>query len=95
MDLIFDRTGDSLAIQRFNSNDSVTVQNWYVGADDQIESIQAGDGSVLANQQVQQLIQAMAGFTTQTGLTWGQGIAQRPQDVQAILAANWQPTEQH
>ena len=29
-----------------------------------------------------QLIQAMASFSQQTGLTWGQGIAQQPQQVQ-------------
>jgi hypothetical protein len=39
---------------------------------------------------VDQLIQAMASFTTQTGLTWEQGIVQQPQDVQAVLAASWQ-----
>jgi hypothetical protein len=32
----------------------------------------------------------MAGFTQQSELTWDQAIDQRPQDVQAILAANWQ-----
>jgi len=31
----------------------------------------------------------MATFTTQTGLTWDQGIDQQPQDVQNILAASW------
>jgi hypothetical protein len=36
------------------------------------------------------LIQAMAGFTQQTGLTWDQAIDQQPQDVQAIIAASWQ-----
>ena len=33
---------------------------------------------------------AMASFTSQNGLTWDQAVAQRPQDVQNILAANWQ-----
>jgi hypothetical protein len=42
------------------------------------------------NTKVDQLIQAMAGFSTQTGLTWEQGIAQRPLEVQTILAASWQ-----
>ena len=40
--------------------------------------------------QVDQLIQAMAGFTQQTGLTWDQATDQRPQDVQNVLAASWQ-----
>jgi hypothetical protein len=39
---------------------------------------------------VDQLIQAMASFSQQTGLTWDQAIDQKPQDVQAILTANWQ-----
>jgi hypothetical protein len=42
------------------------------------------------NNQVDQLIQAMAAFTQQSGLSWDQAIDQRPQDVQTILAANWQ-----
>jgi hypothetical protein len=44
----------------------------------------------LLSTQVDQLIQAMAGFTQQTGLTWDQAIDQRPQDVQTVLAASWQ-----
>ena len=32
----------------------------------------------------------MASFTSTTGLTWDQAIDQRPQDVQAVLAASWQ-----
>ena len=42
------------------------------------------------NTQVDQLIQAMATFTQQTGLSWDQAIDQRPQNVQAVLAASWQ-----
>ena len=42
--------------------------------------------------QVEQLIQAMTTFSAQNGgLTWDQAIDQRPDDVQAILAANWMP----
>ena len=44
----------------------------------------------LLSTQVDQLIQAMAGFTAQTGLTWDQAIDQRPQDVQTVLAVSWQ-----
>ena len=59
------------------------------GAPYQTEVLQAGDGSQLLNTQVDQLIQAMAGFSAQSGLSWDQAIDQRPQDVQMILAANW------
>lgn len=51
----------------------------------------AGNGQTLLSTQVDQLIQAMASFSLQTGLTWDQAIDQRPQDVQTVLAANgWQ-----
>ena len=40
--------------------------------------------------QVDQLIQAMATFTQQTGLSWDQAIEQQPQAVQTVLAASWQ-----
>ena len=39
--------------------------------------------------QVEQLIQAMASFSQQSGLSWDQAIDQRPKDVQTVLAANW------
>ena len=68
----------------------MTIQNWYSGATNQAETIQAGNGQTLLSTQVDQLIQAMAGFTAQTGLTWDQAIDQRPQDVQTVLAASWQ-----
>jgi hypothetical protein len=35
------------------------------------------------------LIQAMASFSQQSGLSWDQAIDQRPQQVQAVLAASW------
>lgn len=43
---------------------------------------------VLLNSQVDQLIQAMAQFSQQSGLTWDQAIDQLPRDVQAVLASN-------
>jgi hypothetical protein len=44
---------------------------------------------------VDQLIQAMAGFTQDTGLSWGDAIAgngtvQQQAQFQGIIAANWQ-----
>ena len=90
MDLVLSRQVNDLRVSVHGTTDQVTIQNWYLGTANQVETIQAGNGQHLLNNQVQQLIQAMASFTTQTGLTWDQGIAQRPQEVQPILAANWQ-----
>jgi Ca2+-binding RTX toxin-like protein len=89
-DLVLSRQANDLRVLIHGSSDRINVQNWYLGTTNQIETIQAGNGQTLLNTQVNQLIQAMAGFTAQTGLTWDQAIDQRPQDVQTILAASWQ-----
>ncbi len=90
LDLMISRQVNDLRLSIHGSTDSVTLQNWYVGTTNRMETIQAGNGSLLLSTQVDQLIQAMASFNQQTGLTWDQAIDQRPQDVQTILAANWQ-----
>jgi len=40
---------------------------------------------------VDQLIQAMAAYTATTGLSWAAAAMERPAEVEAILAAHWQP----
>jgi hypothetical protein len=77
------------------TSDHVTIRNWYASANNRIETIEAGGGQVLLSTQVNQLLQAMATFTRQTGLSWealagGAGTAQQQTDFQNILAANWQ-----
>jgi Ca2+-binding RTX toxin-like protein len=90
LDLVLTRQANDLRLSVHGSSDSITIQNWYTSpATNQIEDIQAGNGQHLVNTQVDQLIQAMAGFSQQSGLTWDQAIDQRPQQVQAVLAANW------
>ena len=90
LDLIFARNGNDLDLSLHGSTDQIDLQNWYAGGSNQVNVIQAGNGEQLVNTKVDQLIQAMASFSQQTGLTWDQGIEQQPQAVQTILAANWQ-----
>lgn len=90
LDLIISQQANDLRLTIYGSTDQMTIQNWYTSTNSQIETIQAGNGQQLLNTKVNQLIQAMATFGAQTGLTWEQAIAQRPQDVQNILAASWQ-----
>ena len=91
LDLVLSRQVNDLRIALYGGTEQVTIQNWYTSPTaNQVETIQAGNGQTLLSTQVDQLIQAMANFSTQTGLTWEQGIAQQPQNVQAVLAASWQ-----
>ena len=90
LDLVISRQANDLRLAIHGSTDSITIQNWYTSpTTNQIETIQAGNGQTLLNAQVDQLIQAMASFSQQTGLTWDQAIDQRPQEVQTVLAASW------
>jgi Ca2+-binding RTX toxin-like protein len=91
LDLVLSKQVNDLRIAIHGSSDQITIQNWVTGTANQTEVIQAGGGEVLLNSQVDQLIQAMAQFGADNGgITWDQAIDQRPQDVQQILAANWQ-----
>jgi trimeric autotransporter adhesin len=90
LDLVISRQANDLRLAIHGSSDQITVQNWYTSSVNRTETIQAGNGQTLLSTQVDQLIQAMAQFTAQTGLTWDLAIDQRPQDVQAVLAASWQ-----
>jgi Ca2+-binding RTX toxin-like protein len=90
LDLVLSRQANDLRLAIHGSADQVTVKGWYLGRTNHLETIQAGNGEVLISTQADQLIQAMAAFTQQTGLTWDQAIDQRPQDVQTVLAASWQ-----
>jgi Ca2+-binding RTX toxin-like protein len=89
IDLIISQQANDLRISIYGTTDQLTIQNWYTSTNNQNETVQAGNGQQLLNTKVDQLIQAMATFGAQTGLTWEQAIAQRPQDVQNILAASW------
>jgi Ca2+-binding RTX toxin-like protein len=90
LDLVLSRQVNDLRIAIHGSSDQVTIQNWYSGAANQTETIQAGDGEVLLNSAVDQLIQAMAQFGADNGgITWDQAIDQHPQEVLPILAASW------
>jgi hypothetical protein len=92
LDLVISRVANDLRIAVHGTSDQVTIQNWYTGAGSQIESIQAGDGRVLLNSQVNQLIEAMARFTATSGVSWDQALNNPGlvPAVQSIVTANWQ-----
>jgi Ca2+-binding RTX toxin-like protein len=89
LDLVISRQANNLRLSIHGSTDYVTIQNWYTSSSNRTETIQAGNGQTLLSTQVDQLIQAMASFSQQTGLTWDQAIDQQPTQVQAVLAASW------
>ncbi|MDO8598352.1 MAG: hypothetical protein Q7R45_17215, partial [Sulfuricaulis sp.] len=92
LNLVFRQSGSNLLMSLHGTTDSLNINSWYSGAAYQTEVFKAANNSTLLNTQVDQLIQAMAQFsTTHGGITWDQAIDQNPNEVQAVIAAYWQP----
>ena len=88
-DLIFKYVNNNLQISQHGSTDSVTVNSWQYGKSYQIENVRTANGSMITNTQVDKLIQAMATFQHDTGMSWEQALKSQPSKVQTILQDYW------
>ena len=86
--LWFAKSGNNLIVSAIGTTDSMTVQNWYSGNAYHVEKFQTSDGKTLLDTQVQNLVQAMAGFAPpsagQTTLP-----ANYQNSLNTVIAANW------
>lgn len=88
--IIFARIYDNLNISFAGTSDTVTVNLSYLYQNNQIEQFKASDGSTISNTQMDQLIQAMASYSSNNnGMSWSQALQTNPQDVQTILSQYW------
>jgi Ca2+-binding RTX toxin-like protein len=82
------RVGQNLDISIIGTTDKVTISNWYAGSANRVETLQTQSGSVLSANQVQNLVNAMAGFSAPsvgtTTLDSGTYAS-----VLSVIAANW------
>lgn len=87
--LWFQQSGNDLEISVIGTNDRITVKDWYVDNYHRIEVLALHDGTQLLDENVQNLVQAMAGFSPpaagQTTLPSGYQATLSP-----VIAANWQ-----
>jgi hypothetical protein len=90
VDQALSRQVDNLRSAVYGSNDQVSIQNWFNGTSNQVETIQTGNGQRLLSSQVNQLVEAMAGLASNNGMSWDQGLAAKPEEVAAVVAAGWQ-----
>ena len=65
-ELWFSRNGNSLQINIVGTDDQVTINDWYNSSDRQLDTIEVGS-AVLLNSEVDQLVNAMAGFDVPDG----------------------------
>ena len=85
----FRRIDSDLEVSVAGSTDSMTIEGWYDDTARRIERFQAGDGKVLLDSQVDNLVAAMAAFAPPpAGETFLQAAYQEA--LAPKLAANWQ-----
>ena len=60
------QVGSSLELSVIGTSDRFTINNWYSGTANRIESFKLADGQALLASQVQQLVDAMAAFAPPT-----------------------------
>jgi Ca2+-binding RTX toxin-like protein len=61
--LWFRKVSNNLEASIIGTTDKLTLTNWYLGSQYQVEKFEAADGQVLLSSQVQSLVQAMAAFS--------------------------------
>src|SRR5690349_20166291 len=82
--------GDLLVTLRgTGSSDTIRMKSWYTDSANRLSTFKLSDGSVLDASRVQQLVQAMAKFTSSSGAPMSLSGTQS-QTVEAVIAANWQ-----
>lgn len=86
--LWFRKLGDTLAIDIIGTQDQVKLQDWYVDTSQRVERIQTAWGDVLLQQQVQQLVDAMAAFDPPAAGELYLGGA-RAEVLEPVIAASW------
>ena len=87
--LWFQQVNNDLFVSIIGTNDQVRISGWYQDQASQLDAFHAGDGYVLLNSQVEQLVQAMAGFqppaSGELDLT-----PSLHAELDPVISANWQ-----
>ena len=90
-ELWFSRSGDDLLVSVLESNDSLSIKNWY-GDDESTQParFEVDTGEVLMRNQVEQLINAVAAFAPPVAGALNLDPDQQTQ-YQQIIATHWRP----
>ncbi|MEJ8849669.1 calcium-binding protein [Variovorax rhizosphaerae] len=79
---------NDLLVSVIGTNDKFTIKNWYVGNRYHVEEFKTSDGKVLLDSQVQNLVQAMAGFSPPAAGQTTLPASYQP-SLNPVIAANW------
>ncbi|MGJ7611540.1 MULTISPECIES: S8 family serine peptidase [unclassified Variovorax] len=86
--LWFRQAGSDLEVSLVGTADKLVIEKWYLGSQYHVEQFKSANGKTLVDSQVQNLVQAMAGFAPPTS-----GQTTLPANYQSslapVIAANW------
>ena len=88
---MLDKVDNDLSVKVVGQNDKVLIKDWKRGGSNLVDEIGTLSGEKLLSNQVDQLIQAMATFTSNTGFTWEQAAVENNQQYLEIIASYYNP----
>lgn len=86
--IVFNRSGNDLVISYGNNGDTVTVLNQYCKYYE-VENFETSDGYSISYTQVDMLIQSMAAFEADTGMSWAEAAEQPTEEYSDIVSQMW------
>ena len=89
VDVIFERVDYDLRVRMPGSLDTITINSWYQSDNYKIEKFTSNDGQIITNTRIESLIQAMAGFQKDSGMSWEQALSAQPSQVRSIIQEYW------
>ena len=87
--LWFERAGNDLEISIMGTEDNVMMKNWYRHERHQLDEISVSNGHTLSNNQVDQLVQAMAVFNPSSSAELELS-GQIKEELAPVITASWQ-----
>ncbi|MEJ8849672.1 calcium-binding protein [Variovorax rhizosphaerae] len=81
-------TGNDLVVSVIGTEDKFTIKNWYAGNQHHVEQFRTSDGKVLLDTEVQNLVQAMAGFAPPAAAQTTLPASYQP-NLNPVIASNW------
>ncbi len=87
-DIILIKNGNDLRMM-LNEFNMVDIKEWFTSEDNHIEKLETSDGMALYNNQIGQLVQAMASFEAEKGVSWLNEIHNNNEEAVNIAASYW------
>ncbi|WP_054743341.1 calcium-binding protein [Cellulosilyticum ruminicola] len=87
--LVFTKSDNNLVVSNINTEDQVIIRDWYLGESHQIEIFKTTNNYTLDYKQVDALIDTMAAFEREKGMSWNSFGENEKDEAKEILNQFW------